>query len=127
MNYEILGWREAELVKLDILILGKKEEAFSKIVPVKDAESEGRKIVEKLKEVLPPQLFALPLQAAIGGKIIARETIRAKSKDVLAPLYGGDYTRKKKLLEQQKKGKKELKEKGRIKIPSRVFLEVFRT
>ncbi len=126
MNYEILDWRPAQLVRLDVLILGRKEEALSRVVPEKEAETEGRKIVEKLKEVLPPQLFGVPLQAAVGGKVIARETLRAKRKDVLAPLYGGDYTRKRKLLEQQKKGKKELKEKGRIKIPSRTFLEIFR-
>ncbi len=127
MNYEILDWRPVDLVKLDILILGKKEEAFSRIVPEEDIEAEGRKIVKKLKENLPPQMFSLPLQAAVGGKIIARETLRARRKDVLAPLYGGDYTRKRKLLEQQKKGKKELKQKGRIKIPSKVFLEIFKT
>jgi GTP-binding protein LepA len=126
MNYEMLDWREARLVKLDVLILGKKEEAFSRIVPEKEVLSEGRKIVEKLKTSLPPQLFAVPLQAAVGSKIIARETIRARRKDVLAPLYGGDYSRKRKLLERQKKGKKELKQKGRIKIPAQVFLEVFR-
>ena len=127
MNYEILDWRPVNLVKLDILILGKKEEAFSRIVPEKEAEIEGRKIVKKLKENLPSQLFALPLQVAVGGKIIARETLKARRKDVLAPLYGGDYTRKKKLLQRQKKGKKTLKEKGRIKIPSKVFLEIFKT
>ncbi len=126
MSYEILDWRKANLVKLDILILGRKEDAFSAIVPESEAYREGKRIVEKLKEALPPQLFAVPLQAAIGGKIIARETMRAKGKDVIAPLYGGDYSRKRKLLEKQKKGKKELKEKGRIKIPPRVFLEVFR-
>jgi GTP-binding protein LepA len=126
MSYEILDWRPADLVKLDILILGRKEEALSRIVPNKEAYREGKKIVEKLKEALPPQLFSVPLQAAVGGKIIARETIKAQRRDVLAPLYGGDYTRKRKLLEKQKKGKKELKEKGRIRIPSKVFLEVFK-
>ena len=126
MNYEILGWRPAHLVKLDILILGKSDEAFSRIVPEKEAFAEGRKTVEKLKEVLPSQLFAVPLQAAIGGKIIARATISARRRDVIAPLYGGDYSRKRKLLEKQKKGKKDLKEKGRIKIPSKTFLEVFK-
>ena len=126
MNYKILGWRQAHLVKLDILILGKSDEAFSRIVPEKEAFIEGRKTVEKLKEVLPSQLFAVPLQAAVGGKIIARATISARRRDVIAPLYGGDYTRKKKLLEKQKKGKKDLKEKGRIKIPSKTFLEVFK-
>jgi GTP-binding protein LepA len=126
MNYESLGYRKADLVKLDILIGGEKEEAFSGIVPKEKAFEEGKKIVSKLKEVLPPQLFSLPLQAAIGEKIIARETIKAKRKDVTAPLYGGDYTRKRKLLEKQKKGKRKLKEKGRIKIPPEAFLEMFR-
>jgi len=126
MNYQILDWREVELIKLDILILGRKEEALSRIVPAKEAFQEGKLIVQKLKETLPPQLFALPLQAAIGGKIIARETIKARRRDVIAPLYGGDYTRKRKLLEKQKKGKKELKEKGRIRISPKVFLEIFR-
>lgn len=126
MSYEILDWRKANLVKLDILILGKKEESFSRIVPEKDALKEGKKLTEKLKENLPAQLFSLPIQAAVGGKIIARETIKAKRRDVIAPLYGGDYTRKRKLLERQKKGKKELKEKGEIHIPPRVFLEVFK-
>ncbi len=127
MNYRILDWREVKLVKLDILILGKKEEALSKIVPEKEAYRQGKKIVEKLKEVLPSQVFSLPLQAAVGGQIIARETIKATRRDVLAPLYGGDYTRKRKLLERQKKGKQELKEKGKVRIPSRVFLEIFKS
>jgi len=126
MSYEMLDWRPAQLVKLDILVLGRKEEALSRIVPEKDAYREGKRIVEKLKEEMPSQLFSVPLRAAVGGKILARETVRAKGKDVIAPLYGGDYSRKRKLLEKQKKGKKELKEKGRIKIPSRVFLEVFK-
>ena len=102
-----------------------QEEAFSRILPKNKVESEARRIVSKLKEVLPPQMFAVALQGKVGGKIIARETISAKRKDVLAPLYGGDYTRKRKLLEKQKKGKSELKQKGKIKIPSDVFLKVF--
>ncbi|MBI2626427.1 MAG: elongation factor 4 [Candidatus Nealsonbacteria bacterium] len=126
MGYEILDWRPANLVKLDILILGKKEEALSRIVPEREAYAEGKKIVEKLKENLPPQLYSVPLQASIGGKIIARETMRAKGKDVIAPLYGGDYTRKKKLLEIQKKGKKELRAKAQIRIPSQVFIEMLK-
>ena len=125
MNYEILGYKKADLVKLEILVAGKKEEVFSKIVPRLKAEQEGRKMVRKLKELLPPQLFPVPLQAAVGGKIVARETLRARGKNVTAPLYGGDYTRKKKLLEKQKRGKKRLKEKGRITIPPKVFLEMF--
>ena len=127
MNYELSGYKAADLVKLEILIAGKKEEAFSKIVSRKDAYEAGKKTVEKLKEILPSQLFSVPLQAAISGKIVARETIRAKGKDVIAPLYGGDYTRKRKLLERQKKGKKDLKEKGRIVIPPNVFFEIFRS
>ena len=127
MNYEILEYRLADLLKLEILIAGKKEEAFSKIVPEEKAYESGKNLVEKLKEILPAQLFSVPLQAAVGGKIIARETIRARGKDVIAPLYGGDYTRKRKLLEKQKKGKRELKERGRVVIPPRVFLEMMKT
>ena len=126
MNYEILDFRPADLVKLEVLIAGKKEEAFSKIVPEEKTYLEGRKIVKKLKDVLPPQLFPVALQAAVGGKIIARETLSAKRKDVTAALYGGDYTRKKKLLDKQKKGKKKLKEKGEARIPPEVFLEIFK-
>lgn len=127
MNYEILGYRPADLVKLEILIAGKKEEAFSKIVLREEAFKEGKKLVQKLKEILPPQLFSVPIQAAVSGKIIARETIKAKRRDVLAPLYGGDYTRKRKLLERQKRGKKELAEKGKVRIPPQVFLEMFKS
>ena len=127
MNYEILEYRKGDLVKLEILIAGKKEEAFSKIVYKDAVFKEGKKLAEKLKEILPPQLFSVPIQAVVSGKIVARETISAKRRDVIAPLYGGDYTRKRKLLEKQKKGKQELKEKGRVRIPSRVFLEIFKT
>jgi GTP-binding protein LepA len=126
MNYEIIDWRTGDFAKLDILVLGRKEEALSKIVSQREAIFEGRKIVEKLKETLPPQLYAVPLQASVGGKIIARETVKALRRDVIAPLYGGDYTRKKKLLEKQKKGKKKLKDRGKIHIPTQVFLEMFR-
>ena len=126
MDYEILEWREVKLVKLDILILGRKEESLSKIVPELEAEGEGRRMVKRLKEVLPPRLFALSLQAAIGSKIIARETIGAQRRDVIAPLYGGDYSRKRKLLEKQKKGKKALKEKARVTVPPDVFFEILK-
>lgn len=126
MNYELLGYRKGNLVKLEILIGGKKEEVFSKITDEQEAFKEAQKMTFKLKEVLPPQLFALPIQAALGGKIIARETIKAKRRDVIAPLYGGDYTRKRKLLERQKKGKKEMKERSDVKIPPEVFLKIFR-
>ena len=126
MNYEVLDYRAGDLIKLDVLIAGRKEDVFSKIVDKKDAFAEGKKIVSKLKKVLPPQLFAVPIQAAISGKIIARETIKALRRDVIAPLYGGDYTRKRKLLERQKKGKKKLKNRARIRIPPSAFLEMFR-
>ncbi len=126
LNYEFLEYRSGNLVKLEILIAGKKEEPFSKIIFKEDGYLEGKKLVEKLKEILPGQLFSVPIQALISGRVIARETMGAKRRDVTAALYGGDYTRKRKLLEKQKKGKKELKEKGRIEIPSKVFLEIFK-
>ena len=126
MNYKMLGFRSAKLVKLEILIAGQKEEAFSRIVAEDEAYFEGKRVVEKLKDVLPPQMFSVALQAAIGGKIIARETIRAYMKDVAGYLYGGDITRKNKLREKQKKGKKLMKQKGRVNVPTKAFLEVFR-
>ena len=126
MNYEVLGYRPANLVKLDVLIAGEKEDVFSKIVEEDEAYKEGRKIVVKLKEILPPQLFTVPVQAVISGRIIARETLKARRRDVTAPLYGGDVTRKRKLLERQKKGKKKLKARGQVSIPSKVFLEIFK-
>jgi len=125
MTYVEIGYKKAELVKLEIMIAGREEEAFSKIIPKAKAVAEGKKIVTKLKEFLPPQMFAVALQAKVGGKFVARETISARRKDVLAPLYGGDYTRKRKLLEKQKKGKKEMKNRGRLKVPTEVFLKVF--
>jgi GTP-binding protein LepA len=126
MSYEVLGYRKTDLVKIEILIAGEKKEPFSKIVPREKASQEGKKIILKLKEVLPSQLFSVPLQVVCEGKIIARTTIRARKKDVLAPLYGGDYSRKRKLLEKQKRGKKKLKKEGKINIPSEVFLEMFK-
>lgn len=126
MNYETLGWRPGELIKLDILIAEEKVEAFSRIVPKEDAFSEGKKIVEKLKDAIPKQNFAIALQAAIGGKIIARETIKPFRKDVTAKLYGGDVSRKRKLLEKQKKGKKKMKSIGRVDIPQEAFLSILK-
>jgi len=126
MSYELLDWRPADLVRLDIMIANEKEEAFSKIISRKRAEAEGRAMVEKLKEVIPPQMFAVAVQAAIGGKILARETISAYKKDVTGHLYGGDYSRKKKLLDKQKKGKKKMKAMGKINIPQDVFLAVLK-
>ncbi len=126
MNYEVSGWQKADLIKLDILVAGEKVEAFSKIIPKDRAQEEGRALVKKLKYIIPPQLFTVALQAVIGGKIIARENICAKRKDVTGHLYGGDYTRKRKLLEKQKKGKKKLKSLGKVNIPAEAFLRVFR-
>jgi len=126
MNYTFKGWKKGDLVKLDILINGKKEEAFSRIVSRERAYQEGKRIVKRLKEVFPKQLFSVALQAALGGKIIARETVKARRRDVIAPLYGGDYSRKKKLLEKQKKGKKKLKARGSINLPSQVFLDLLK-
>ncbi|MCX6720079.1 MAG: GTP-binding protein [Candidatus Staskawiczbacteria bacterium] len=126
MNYKMLGYRPAQLVKMEILIAGKKEEAFSKIVAEDEAYAEGKRVVEKLKDVLPKQMFSVALQAVVGGKIIARETIKAYMKDVAGYLYGGDVTRKNKLRDKQKKGKKLMKEKGRVNVPTKAFLEVFR-
>ena len=126
MSYEFAGFQESDLVKLDILVGGDAVEAFSRIVPREKSYSEGKRVVEKLKEAMPPQLFSLALQAAIGGKIIARETIKARRKDVTGYLYGGDVTRKKKLLEKQKRGKERLKESGRVEIPQSVYLEILK-
>ena len=127
MNYELLGFRKGDLIKLQILIAGEPAEAFSKIVPKEKTYHEGSAIVKKLKGLIPKQQFAVALQAAIGGKIIARETISALKKDVTAKLYGGDITRKMKLIEKQKKGKKKRKVFSRIELDSEVYLKIFRS
>jgi len=127
MDYQISDWREANLVKLEIHIAGQKEEAFSQVVSRSRAYREGSTITKKLKDLLPQQQFPVAIQAVVGGDVIARETLKASRRDVTGALYGGDVTRKKKLLEKQKKGKKELEAKGRVHIPSKVFLDVFRT
>lgn len=126
MNYEPIGFREEDLIKLDILIADEKVEAFARIVPKEEAFNEGKKIVEKLKDVIPKQNFAIAIQAAIYGKIIARETIKPFRKDVIAKLYGGDVSRKKKLLEKQKKGKKKMKSIGKVDIPQEAFLSILK-
>ncbi|MEK7659452.1 MAG: translation elongation factor 4 [Patescibacteria group bacterium] len=126
MSYRFAGFQESDLVKLDILVGGEVIEPFSRIVPRVNSYQEGKRMVEKLKEIMPPQLFNLALQAAIGGKIIARETIKARRKDVTGYLYGGDVTRKMKLLKKQKRGKERLKESGRVDIPQEVYLEILK-
>jgi len=126
MSYELIGWREDDLVRLDIMVAQDPVEAFARIIPRHKATGEGRVIVEKLKEILPPQMFAVALQAAVGGKIVAREDLAARRKDVTAKLYGGDVTRKNKLLDKQKKGKKKMRDRGSINIPQDVFLKVLK-
>jgi len=126
MSYELTGWRPADLVKLDILIAGSRQEALARIIPRADAEPVGRGIIEKLKEVLPAEVFPVPIQAAVGSRILARVTIPALRKDVTGYLYGGDRTRKMKLWEKQKRGKERLSRTGKVNIPAETFFEILK-
>ena len=126
LDYEIKGYRESKLVKLDFLIAGEQVDALSFIIFADDAYSRGRKTAERLKEYIPRQLFEVAIQAAVGGRIIARETVKALRKDVLAKCYGGDISRKKKLLEKQKEGKKRMRKFGSVEVPSEAFTAVLK-
>ena len=125
-DYDLKGYERSNLVKLDILINREEVDALSFIVCADSAYERGRKMCEKLKDEIPRQLFEIPIQAAVGSKIIARETVRAMRKDVLAKCYGGDISRKKKLLEKQKEGKKRMRQLGSVEVPQEAFMAVLK-
>ena len=126
LDYEMNGYKRSDLVKMDILLNGEVCDALSLIIHREKAYARGRAIAEKLKDVIPRQQFEIPIQAAIGGKVIARETVKAVRKDVLAKCYGGDITRKKKLLEKQKEGKKRMRQIGSVEVPSDAFMTILK-
>ncbi|MEY3575039.1 MAG: GTP-binding protein LepA, partial [Actinomycetota bacterium] len=126
LDYELHGYRPSDLVRVDILLNAVPADAFSTIVHRDKAYDYGKRMCEKLKELIPRQMFDIPIQAAIGGKVISRETVKAKRKDVLAKCYGGDISRKRKLLEKQKEGKKKMKAIGRVEVPGDVFISALK-
>ena len=126
LDYEAAGYERSDLVKIDILLNGVPVDAFSAIVHRREAATYGRRMAERLRQLIPRQMFDVPIQAAIGGKVVARETVKAKRKDVLAKCYGGDITRKRKLLEKQKEGKKRMKNIGRVEVPQEAFIQALR-
>jgi GTP-binding protein LepA len=126
LDYEPAGYDRSDLVKIDVLLNGVPVDAFSTIMHKAKASEYGRRMTEKLRELIPRQMFDVPIQAAIGGRIVARETVKAKRKDVLAKCYGGDITRKRKLLEKQKEGKRRMKSIGRVEVPQEAFISALR-
>jgi GTP-binding protein LepA len=125
-DYEHVGYQPGDLLRMDILINEEEIDAFSSVVPAESAQQRGREICERLRELIPRQMFEIPIQAKLGGRIVSRETVRAMRKDVLAKCYGGDITRKRKLLEKQKEGKKRMRQFGAVEIPQEAFLAVLR-